>query len=369
MDILSITQDLIKFRTETGNTSEIDKCLNYVKNLFNNSNAVIDIFRKDNLAPVIFIRNTHDENFDAIILGHLDVVPASDGMFNPYIKDGKLYGRGSLDMKSFAAVALNSMEYVLENNLPIKFGVILSTDEEKGSAGTHAFMNAHPNISAKIVLDNDVGGDITKIVTKCKNPVFVKIIANGKEAHGSTPWEGIDANEMLMMTLANIRKSYPYFSKDGETPADKWINTVHFAKIEGGCVANIISNHAEAICDFRLIETYTTKDLRKFLDACMLQGVTYDIITESTAVVMDESNPQILAYKQFAEDIMGKGIEFEHIGGATDSREFAVKGSTVIMHSGTGEGMHAEGEFAEIDSIKQIADIQIKFLNKLALEK
>lgn len=369
MDVINIAQELMKFRTETGNRPEIDKCLQYVKSLFNGTDAKTDIFSQDNLAPVIFIRNTGSDDFDAVILGHLDVVPASDDIFKPYIQDGKLFGRGSLDMKSFAAVALNSMEYVLQNKLPLKFGVILSTDEEKGSAGTHAFMAAHPKISAKIVLDNDVGGDITKIVTKCKNPVFVKIIAEGKEAHGSTPWEGIDANEILMMTLANIRKTYPYYSKGDVQPEDKWVNTVHFAKIEGGSVANIISNHAEALCDFRLTETSSTKELRKFLDSCMEPGARYEIVSESTPVVMDEANPQILAYKQFAEEIMGKKTEFEHIGGATDSREFAVKGSTVVMHSGTGDGMHAEGEFVEVDSVKQIADIQIKFLRKLALEK
>ena len=269
-------------------------------------------------------------------------------------------------MKSFAAVAFNSMFHVLENKLNLKFGIILSTDEEKGSASTHAFMNAHPNINAKIVLDNDVGGDILKIVSKCKNPVFVKIIAEGLEAHGSTPWEGIDANEKLMMTCANIRKLYPYFSKELPEPENKWQDTVHFASIKGGDVSNIISNHAEALCDFRLTENSSVADLRKNLDKCMEKGVSYKIVSESTPVVMDEKNPYILDYKAFAENILGQKIAFEHIGGATDSRSFAVKGSIVIMHSGTGEGMHASGEYVVIDSVEKIADIQIKFLDKLA---
>ena len=84
---------------------------------------------------------------------------------------------------------------------------------------------------------------------------------------------------------------------------------------------------------------------------------------------MDEQNSDILRYKKFAENIMGKKIEFEHIGGATDSREFALKGSTVIMHSGTGDGMHASNEYVDIKSVEQIADIQIKFLEYLASEK
>lgn len=366
MNLLETIQNLIRFRTETGNLTEIDKCMDYCQNLFKNSGAYVDVCRYKGVSPVLFIRNQDVEDFDVIVLGHLDVVPASDEMFSPVIKDGKMYGRGTLDMKSFAAVAFNSMFHVLENELNIKFGIILSTDEEKGSASTHAFMAAHPNIKAKIVLDNDVGGDILKIVSKCKNPVFVKILAEGLEAHGSTPWEGVDANEKLMITCANLRKIYPYYSKELPEPADKWQDTLHFATIKGGEVSNIISNHAEALCDFRLTENSSVENLKNNLDKCMEKGVTYKIVSESTPVVMDENNPYILDYKAFAENILEQKIEFEHIGGATDSRSFAVKGSIVIMHSGTGEGMHASGEYVVIDSVEKIADIQIKFLDKLA---
>lgn len=368
MDLINVVTDLIKFRTETGNSSEIDQCMEYCKILFANTKAKVDVFRQEGVAPVLFIRNTEGEEFDVLILGHLDVVPAEDHMFEPQIEGNIMTGRGTLDMKSFAAVAFNSMFHVLENNLNLKFGIILSSDEEKGSKGTHAFMAAHPDISAKIVLDNDVGGDILKIVNKCKNPVFVKIISEGKEAHGSTPWDGIDANEKLIMTLMNIRKIYPYFSKELPMPEDTWIDTVHFAKICGGDVANVISNYAEALLDFRLTENSTIENLEKNLNICMEKGVHYQIVSSSTSVVMDPENPYIQDYKKFAENILGQEIEFEQIGGATDSREFAVKGSTVIMHSGTGDGMHAKNEYVEIDSVKKIADIQIKFLDKLALE-
>ena len=367
MDLIATIEDLIKFRTETGNAGEIAKAAEYICKKFEKSDVNVSVFQST-ASPVIFLRNTESLDFDVIILGHIDVVPASDDMFIPVIKDGKMYGRGTLDMKSFAAVALNSMEYAVQHKLPLKFGVILSTDEEKGSLSTESFMEAYPQISAKIVLDNDVGGDITKIVSKCKNPVFVKLIAKGKEAHGSTPWEGIDANELLMKTWQNIREIYPYYSLEAEKPSDTWFDTVHFAKISGGDVANIISNYAEALLDFRLTENSSLDNLEKNLKQCLEKGVEYKIVSSSTPVVMDEENPYISDYKHFAESIMGRKIEFEHIGGATDSRSFAVKGSIVIMHSGTGEGMHASGEYVEIESVKQIADIQIKFLEHLAKE-
>lgn len=366
MDILNTTQDLMRFRTETGNLSEIKKCLKYCRNLFADYSVHGGIYEFKNASPVLFLSNTDSNDFDVLCLGHLDVVPASDDMFDPKIKDGRLYGRGSLDMKSFAVVALNSLEHVLKNKLNLKFGVILSSDEEKGSKSTHAFMEAHPDMRAKIVLDNDVGGDIRRIVSKCKNPVFVEIIAKGLEAHGSTPWEGIDANEIMLRVLHNIRQIYPYYSQGGHVPADKWIDTVHVAKLHGGEVSNVICGECKALLDFRLTENSTVENLRRNLDKCMVEGAEYQIVSESTPVVMDENNSYILDYKKFAEDILGEPIEFEHMGGATDSRAFAVRGSVVVMHSGTGEGMHTAGEYVEIDSVLKIADIQIKFLDKLA---
>jgi len=218
-------------------------------------------------------------------------------------------------------------------------------------------------------LDNDVGGDINKIITKCKNPVFIKLIAHGKEAHGSTPWEGIDANELIIQTWNNIRKLYPYYSSESDKPDDTWFDTVHMATITGGQVSNVISNYAEALLDFRLTENSSIDNLCHNLDNCLLPNVTYEIISSSTPVVMSENNPYILDYKHFAEQILGRTIEFEHIGGATDSRSFAVKGSIVIMHSGTGEGMHATGEYVDLNSVNQIADIQIKFLEHLSANK
>lgn len=366
MELENIAANLIKFRTETGNMPEIERCLEYVQGLFGKE-VRRTLYRKGKLAPVLLLSNREGFDFDVLVVGHLDVVPAADELFVPRREGNRIYGRGTLDMKSFAAVGLNSLEYVVDRGLPLKFGVLLSTDEEKGSFGLDAFLRDYPQIAAKIVLDVDVAGDITKIVAKCKNPVFVKIIAEGKEAHGSTPWDGIDANEKMLTVLANIRALYPYFSKETGKLENTWIDTVHFAKIEGGEVANVISNHCEALLDFRLTEKSSVAELEEKLKTCMVSGVTYRIVTASHPVVMDENNPYILEYKKLAEEVLGQKIDFEYIGGATDSRAFAEKGSVVVMHSGSGDGMHAAGEYVEWDSVEKLAEIQKRFLENLKL--
>jgi acetylornithine deacetylase/succinyl-diaminopimelate desuccinylase-like protein len=80
---------------------------------------------------------------------------------------------------------------------------------------------------------------------------------------------------------------------------------------------------------------------------------------------MSEKNNAILEYKKLAEEILGQKVDFQQIGGATDARLFAELGATVIMHSGTGEGMHADGEYVEIESVEKLAKIQIEYLKRL----
>jgi succinyl-diaminopimelate desuccinylase len=365
MDLIAIIEDLIRFKTETGNIEEIDKCLEYIKKFFEGTKANVCIERFEDASPVIYIRNNNCDEQDVLVLGHIDVVKAKDSMYEPKIVDGKMYARGSLDMKSFAAVAMKSMEYVLENKLNINFGILLSTDEEKGSKSTHAFLERYKDIEAKVVLDNDVGGDIGVIINKCKNPVFVKLKAKGKSAHGSTPWDGLDANEMLMETIRELRKNYPYFDEYTGKPKNTWIDTMHVAKICGGEVSNIISSSAEALLDFRLVETSSVRDLELHLKKACQKGVEYEVVSYSTPVVMSEEEPKILRYKEIAEKVLGKEIVFEQIGGATDARLFAQKGAVVIMHSGTGEGMHGDNEWVDIESVKKLLDIQIEYLNKM----
>ena len=149
-------------------------------------------------------------------------------------------------------------------------------------------------------------------------------------------------------------------------PADTWIDTVHFARIEGGAVANVISNHAEAMLDFRLTEKSSLGELEQNLQQAMVDGVSYQIVSAGRPVVMDENNPYIRDYKQTAEQYLDRPLEFEYIGGATDSRAFAERGSVVIMHSGSGDGMHAAGEYAVWETVEQLAEIQKRFLHRLA---
>lgn len=91
----------------------------------------------------------NDKEAQLDILAHLDIVPAGEGWtvtepFEPVIKDGKLYGRGTADDKGPAVAALYAMRAVKELGIPVKKNVrlILGTDEECGSSDIAVYYKA-----------------------------------------------------------------------------------------------------------------------------------------------------------------------------------------------------------------------------------
>ena len=96
-----------------------------------------------------------------------------------------------------------------------------------------------------------------------QKPGVCRLTAEGVPAHGSTPWDGLDANEMLMRTIAGLRRFYRILTLTAAKPANTWIDTMHAARISGGDVSNIISGRAEALLDIRLTEHQRLKIWQK----------------------------------------------------------------------------------------------------------
>lgn len=118
MNTIELSQDLIKIPSISGNFTETRHCIDYCKNYFKNFNNVKIKEIEINNTPSVLLSNYDGLDFDIISIGHIDVVPVEDDkMFVPEIKDGKLYGRGSYDMKSLVAVSMKMLEYVLKITL------------------------------------------------------------------------------------------------------------------------------------------------------------------------------------------------------------------------------------------------------------
>ena len=126
-----------------------------------------------------------------ILNGHLDTVGV-DGMadpFRPRVEDGRMYGRGTIDMK--ASVAAMMVTLARARGMTLRGDVVLTAvaDEEAFSVGTQAVLDSGVTADAAIVTE-PTNGDI---VVAHKGFAWADVVTQGRAAHGSLPAEGVDA--------------------------------------------------------------------------------------------------------------------------------------------------------------------------------
>ncbi|MEM3770305.1 MAG: M20/M25/M40 family metallo-hydrolase [Candidatus Bathyarchaeia archaeon] len=148
-----------------------------------------------------------------LLLSHLDVVAAnpkewSVDPFSGLVKDGFVWGRGAMDMKSMTAMEVMIMKLLKRNNVKLKGDVILAAtaDEEKGGEyGASWLVRNHPEkVRAEYVI-NEGGGqaipmdgkNVFTIQTAEKGILWFKVKAKGRPGHGSVP--GAADNAILRM--------------------------------------------------------------------------------------------------------------------------------------------------------------------------
>lgn len=144
---------------------------------------------------------------------HTDVVPADDwgvdfcGPFSPTVKDERLWGRGSCDMKGSLACALAAVAELEPQHQTAPIYIVCTADEEVGMSGAR-HVNQFSKLFDEMVRDETVGiiGEPTelRVVHAHKGGCRVEITAHGKSAHSSTK-EGINANWKLIPMLARLR--------------------------------------------------------------------------------------------------------------------------------------------------------------------
>ena len=192
-----------------------------------------------------------------VLSGHTDVVPV-DGQpwsSDPWVlseRGGKLYGRGTADMKSFIALALAHVDEALA--APLKRPMILafSYDEEVGCLGA-------PSMIAEIAGDLPrpaavIVGEPTlmKVVSAHKSVRSFIVEVTGREAHSSLPEQGVSAvmEAMKLMNLVvEMGREAKAISHAHFTPA-----TMTIGRVEGGTAANIIARRCEFVWDLRCPE-------------------------------------------------------------------------------------------------------------------
>jgi acetylornithine deacetylase len=193
-----------------------------------------------------------------VLSGHTDVVPV-DGQpwtSDPWVlteRDGKLYGRGTADMKSFLALALAHVDAARAATLKAPIILAFSYDEEVGCLGAPSLIadmqGLVPRPSAVIV------GEPTsmKVVSGHKSVRGFRVEVIGREAHSSLPDDGVSA-VMEAMKLMNLVVEMAHEARaqaDVQSLFSPPGPTMTIGKVDGGTAMNIIARRCEFMWDLR----------------------------------------------------------------------------------------------------------------------
>ncbi len=357
-----LAQDLTKLETTHEKPEVIESCLEHCIAQFKALPVHVRRHSHEGI-PSAVISNAPGKIFDVILLGHIDTVPGHPELFAGTIQDGKLFGRGTLDMKAFVATNIAVAKAIMSEGTDLKIAVAIVADEELG--GTHGARHLVDDLGYKadVVLVPDDGEGINRLVVASKHIFKVEFTATGVESHAARPWKGKNAIQMLMRTHDRLARN---ITNPGTTPEDMWVNTMNLGVINGGIASNEVPGSAKMTIDIRITPDSTTSaQVHEWIRSSLEPGVTYNVEMEGHPTVVDPTDPVVAEYIACIESVTGRPVVMARHGGGTDGRYFARRGMRVIVHQGTGADCQSDNEHVELSTLDQLVEIQKRFLQKV----
>ena len=228
-----------------------------------------------------------------LFLGHSDVVPAGTGWerppFEPYIRDGRLFGRGSTDMKGGLAAVLIALQALKAAGIELPFNAALActVDEEDLGIGIRAYTAsaaADPafSYSACVVAEPT---DLETVIG-CRGDSYIELKVTGKSAHSGRPADGRNAIDAAARILELVRKDHALLQEkqDPLLGAGTW----NIGLIQGGTGTSMVAAECTVSLDRRLMPD---DDAQQILDRLLAQvreaGIDTDGISVSARVTME----------------------------------------------------------------------------------
>lgn len=319
-----------------------------------------------------------------VINGHLDTFPVGDAKgwsvdpLGGVIRGGRLYGRGSSDMKAGLAVAVTTLLLLARHReaLAGELTLALVGDEETGGHWGTQYLLAHePDSIGDAMLSGDAGSpDVLRFGEK--GQLWIEVEAVGKSHHGAHVHLGRNAIEALMTALQRLLKlrdlpcpippdiaaaidaaaeQSEAVSGKGETAALKQV-TVNLGVIEGGISVNLIPDHARARADIRFPPGLAVKEVVAEVERLIggLPDVRFSVLAGTEPNWTDPEHEIIRRAAANAEAFLGRPVARNMRLGFSDSRFYRYKGVPAVVYGPVPHGMGGVDEHVTLDDLAAV---------------
>lgn len=353
--ILELTEQLCSFKTTKGRLRGIENCLDFIEEYFSDSCLEVERYEKEGTPSLVITYNGNPDP-EVMLHGHIDVVEGPEEIFEPEIRDGKIFGRGTADMKSGVAALMKLMKDKKSEQPDI--GLMIVTDEEVGGFNGAKYLVENSFYSPEFVISaepNNTGGYL-KIISKQKGVIRAEISAEGKNAHGSRPWNGENAAEKLWEKYFELKKNF-------STDKEEWDTTVNLGRFDSGEAVNVVPGKAEAQLDIRYTKSYPPEEVEKDLEN--IEGLSYSIKSVDPMLDTDSENDYVQVLKEASESVTGDEVDITRKEPASDVRHFSEHGIPGVVFGPEGYNVHEDREYAVIDSFDDYYRCLTEFIRKI----
>lgn len=309
--------------------------------------------------------------------GHTDVVPTgpeenwTSPPFDPVIRDGLLYGRGTADMKGSIAAFVTACERFIADN-PAHDGSIafLITSDEEGPAtgGTVKVIETLEARGEKIdwclvgePSSTEKVGDIVKNGRRGSLNGYLTI--KGKQGHIAYPHLAENPIHLLTPALAELCAIEWDQGNDDFPPTSFQISNLN----SGTGVTNVIPGTAEVIFNFRYSTEVTHEQLQQRVEALLDQyGLNYDLSWDlSGKPFRTASGALVDAVKIAIKMVTGDETELSTSGGTSDGRFIAPTGAQVVELGPLNATIHQVDECVSVTDLDTLSEIYETLLDQL----
>ena len=295
--------------------------------------------------------------------GHYDTVEVG-GMPEPFsgaIREGKLYGRGSFDMKGSVAACMAAVKALKESGVRLRGDVVVAAvaDEEYGSCGT-------ADLAGRIKVDGAIVTEPTglEICLAHKGYLWIEVETIGRAAHGSKFDQGVDANMRMGRFLGaldrlernlRVRTPHPLVGPP----------SLHAAMIAGGTGLSTYAASCRLKIERRTVPGETAAGALAEIEGLVAGLVAEDPGFEARVECFFAREPfEVSPDAGIVRSLAGSAAE---VLGATprmmgdtpwmDSALLAAAGVETVVFGPTGAGAHAMTEWVDVDSVVRCAEV------------
>lgn len=294
---------------------------------------------------------------------HCDTVDVA-GMAEPFsaaIRDGKLYGRGSFDMKGSLAACMAAAKALSDARIPLRGDVLVAAvaDEEYGSLGTR-------DLIGRVKVDGAIVTEPTALNTCLahKGYLWIEVEVSGRAAHGSKFELGIDANMKMGAFLHELAKLERELRA---RPAHPLVGppSLHAALLSGGSGLSTYAKRSTVQVERRTIpgetEAQAVGEIQRIVDTLAAADpefcatVKAFFVRDPFEVAADAAI--VRAVDRAASSVLGHGPT--HIGDTPwmDAALLQAAGVETVVFGATGAGAHADVEWVDLESVEKLAEI------------